>query len=241
MQREVDLKIIFQVLRARWIWIAVSTIALGLVFLLGSKFLLTPQYTSSIEMYVYNSNAGSQANLNINDINASQKLVTTYMVILQNPSVMDEVTKQVNEKMNLNLSASELNQYIDMTSVKGTEVLRISARTEDKVLSAAICNVIAGIAPNVLQQVIEAGSVKVIGEEAKPASSPSWPNQTQNAGLGAIIGLLLSSGILISAFLFDTTIKGEEDFREHFDIVFLGEIPHLSEKENLPMKDHEVL
>ena len=103
-------------------------------------------------------------------------------------------------------------------------MLRISAETGDPQLSAAICNELAALAPGVLEQVVKAGSVEVIGK-AQAAKAPSSPNTKRNTLLGAVLLLVLSCGATILVYLLDNTVKGEEDIRQRLDLPVLGEIP----------------
>lgn len=218
---EIDLKALVNIFRKRWAWIVTSTIAGFLILLMVSLFMLPRKYTSSVSLYVNNLTSVSlTGDVNINDINASQKLVDTYIVILQD----DDVLKQVTDQLSTPMTVSELSRALSMKSVNQTEVLQISAETVDPELSAEICNTLAEVAPSVLQRVVKAGSVEVIGS-AKAPQNASSPNVKLNSLLGALIGLALSIGASIMIYLLDNTVKGEEDLKARLDIPVLGEIP----------------
>lgn len=208
-------------LKKYWYWI-VATIVIGFVVCYAvSSYLLPKRYTSSVSIYVNNLSTTTENNdIELNNINASQKLVDTYMVILQD----DDVLLQVSEKLSKPTSVKALSSVISMNAVNGTEVLQVSATTKDPKFSAEICNVMTEVAPAVLQRVVKAGSVEVIGE-ARPAATPSAPNVQRNAVLGALLGFLLSVGILFLIFITDNTVKSEEDLKQHLDVPILGEIP----------------
>jgi capsular polysaccharide biosynthesis protein len=182
-------------------------------------------YESQIELFVNNteiksaySNSGND--LTSGDIDASQKLSRTYIVILKNPSVLAEVAKSISNSM----TVEELDAAIDMSSVESTEVVRISATTRDPALSAKICDAYAEVAPSVLQRVVKAGSVEIIGD-ATLGEEPVSPNVLRNALVGAFAALFISIIIVYIAFAFDNTIKGGFDLRQRIDIPVLGEIP----------------
>ncbi len=220
MQDTIDLKQIFFVLKKRWKWILAGILVGALVFYAVSAFLLPKKYASSVELYVYNSNVTQGNNVNINDINASQKLVNTYIVVLENTEVLSEVASRLSTPV----TVGELKAAVSMKAVNETEVLNISALTEDAALSAEICNTFAEVAPDVLKRVVKAGSVEAIGS-ARAATAPSSPNVKRNAVLGGLIGLVLAVGAALLVFLLDNTVKGEEDVRRRLDIPVLGEIP----------------
>lgn len=213
-------------LKKQWFWIVSATVLGFVICYLISGFVLPKRYTSSVSLYVNNlSGTAESGDVELNNLNASQKLADTCIVILQD----DDVLLQVSEKLSKPMSVKALDSVVSMNSVNDTEVLQISATTEDPAFSAEICNVMTQVAPSVLERVVKAGSVEVIGE-ARPAQAPSAPNVQRNAVLGAICGLLLSVGIAFLAFVTDNTVKSEEDLKQHLDVPVLGEIPSFSSR-----------
>lgn len=208
-------------LRKNWLWIFLSVLIFAVLAYSISAFVLQKKYTSDISLYVNNQSAVTEsANVDLNNINASQKLVDTYMVILQDDDVLEQVAKALSVPM----TEKALAASISMNAVNETEVLRIAATTTDPKLSAEICEKMAAVAPDVLERVVKAGSVEVIGS-AKPAKAPSSPHVEKNTVLGALLGFLLSVGILFLVFITDNTIRTEEDLKAHLDVPVLGEIP----------------
>lgn len=219
---ELDLRELFYVIRKHMKGI-LAGLAVGLICaVLISMFVLPKKYTSSVSLYVNNGQPILNNALNVNDINASQKLVGTYIVILQDEHVIEQVAEQLSRP----ISAAQLAGTISMGAVNDTEVLAISANTEDPQLSAEICNVYADIAPQVLQRVVKAGSVEVLGE-AKVPTAPSSPSVVKNGLIGALIGLALMIGWSFYREMADNTVKSEDDLRKHVDVPVLGEIPKI--------------
>lgn len=219
---ELDLRELFYVIRKHMKGI-LAGLAVGLICaVLISMFVLPKKYTSSVSLYVNNGQPVLNNALNVNDINASQKLVGTYIVILQDEHVMEQVAEQLSRPV----SAAQLTGMISMGAVNDTEILAISANTEDPQLSAEICNVFAEIAPQVLKRVVKAGSVEVLGE-AKAATSPSSPSVVKNGLIGALVGLVFMLGWSFYRELADNTIKSEDDLRKHVNVPVLGEIPKI--------------
>ncbi|QKN23682.1 MULTISPECIES: YveK family protein [Caproicibacterium] len=221
---ELDLHRILFIFRQRWKWILSGfIIGLALMFV-TSSFLIPKKYTSSVSLYVNNSQqkATSQDTVNQDDLNASQQLVNTYIVILEDDRVMQSIA----DKLSKPVSVGQMKKAVHMESANKTEVLSISAETTNPELSAEICNTIADVAPDVLKRVVKAGSVEVIGK-ATPASSPSSPNVAKQSAIGALIGLMIMIIVSLLAEVLDTTIKGEEDVKKRLNIPVLGEIPHL--------------
>jgi len=242
MHEELNLNSILFILVRRWFWILLCTIVGLVAFLLYSIHMVTPQYTSSTELYVRNAlptSVAGDGTIKGADLTAAQRLVETYIVVLQNP----EVEAQVASEMGNKITVEQLHQYISMSAVEETEVLRVTALTENPELSAEICNAVAKVAPTVLRKVVQAGTVEIISV-AKPAGAPSTPNIPRNSMLGALLGFAFALAVLFLIFILDNTIKGEEDLQRRTDIPILGEIPSLgdhSERKNNPGKRQQKL
>jgi capsular polysaccharide biosynthesis protein len=209
-----------------------------------SRFAIAPKYTSSVSLYVNNtSEAQPLSAVNINDINASQKLVNTYIVILQDNEVLGQLGQRLLEEYDVGslgeyipmkqtsgppqVDTEGLRGMVSMSSVNNTEVLKIEAETKSAELSARICTIMTEIAPAVLMRVVKAGSVEVIGS-AKPADEQSSPRVMLNSVIGLAAGMLLAAAISVLAHILDNTVKDEEGLKQRFNIPVLGEIPDFS-------------
>lgn len=222
MQDTIDVKSILRVfIKGAKVLIAFTLIGLLIMFLI-SKFVITPKYTSNVSLYVSSTSENANNALNTNDITASQKLIDTYIVILQ----QREAVKQVAEEVALTMPCTikQVQEAISMSAKSNTWVLQISAVTDDPNLSAAICNAMARVAPEILTDVVGAGSAKSIGT-AVPSATPSSPNIVTNSIFGALMGFVLATVILLVRYMTDTTVKSEEDLKNRYNVPILGEIP----------------
>ncbi len=238
---ELDLKELFGVLLKRlWIIIAVSAFGFAFSYCI-SKYVIPPQYTSSVSLYVNNINESQTIGaVNINDINASQKLVNTYIVILQDDEVLEQLGQKLLEEYPADwlgtvvplswpggapqAQTQALRGMLAMSSVNNTEVLRIEAETKNAEVSARICTIMTEIAPDVLIRVVKAGSVEVIGA-AKPAREQSSPRILLNSAIGLAVGLILAVAAVLLLHFLDNTVKDEEGLKKRYNIPVLGEIP----------------
>ncbi len=221
MQDSIDiLELISILLKRIWIIIAATLLGAAATFVFF-KFLVAPSYTAQTLLYVNNNNQSSMSNVNLNDINASQKLVNTYIVILQN----DKIIERVAQKCDLEYDElKDVSKMITMKSVNNTEVFSIQVTSKDPVLSAKMANTMAELAPTEIIRVVKAGSVEVISQ-AEPPARPSGPNSMRNSIIGGLLGLILASGFVLLFEMLDITVKGEEDLTSRYNIAVLGEIP----------------
>lgn len=219
---EISLQEIFMILWSKVLVIVLCTIVGGVAAFGMSAFVIDPTYTSRISMYVNNNANADSTVANINDINASQKLVSTYIEILKS----DNVLQKVAEVTGLPYTPTEMRKMMSASSVNGTEIFEVKVTTKDPDEAAFIANTIAELAPEEIIRVVKAGSVELI-DQAIPAKSPSSPNVILNTIIGLMLGGVLSVlGVLVAAML-DNRVKDEDDLKKHYDIPVLGAIPDL--------------
>lgn len=221
---EITLQEIFSILWGRALLIILCTLLGGVLAFGVTAFMISPEYTAKVSMYVNNSEGKQDAYMNINDINASQKLVSTYVEILKSDTVLNKVI----EVAELEYTATDIREMMSASSVNGTEIFEIKVISKDPEESALIANTIAEVGPEEIVRVVKAGSVELI-DPAKVPTNPSAPNVMLNTIIGVMLGGVLSVlGVLVCAML-DTRIKTEEDLEKVYALPILGAIPCLVE------------
>ena len=148
-QEELSLKDIFGLLISK-IWVIVIMALLGFVIAFCiSKFVMPLKYNSSVSMYVKSTQNKEDSNVNINELNASKSLVSTYIVVLKNPSVLKEVGNELINQLDTNDKLTEAKINLDVT---GAEFLAMQEGFQAKIgetlrftyfISAIVCVVIA--------------------------------------------------------------------------------------------------
>ena len=203
----------------------VRLLALGL--LIGAvagwalaSFVIPPQYATFCDLYVTNTTKSDTEAVDYNDINASQKLVSTYMVILQS----NKVTKTVLSKIDTEMTGEELLRVTTFSAVQNTEVLRINVETKDPDFSKEICDAYTETALSALDAVVGAGSVKVISEPQLP-QKPSSPSVSGFTAIGAFLGFVLVAGLCLLSMLLNKPVNNEKMLTERYSVPVLGTIP----------------
>ncbi len=206
-----------------WVILICVIVAGGIAFGISS-YIMTPIYSSSITLYVNNNMGSVGTQLNINDINASQKLVTTCIEILKSDMVLDKVIS----RLELDYTNDKLNKMISATALNNTEILKVSVVSENPKESAEIANMLAEIAPAEIIRVITAGGVQLI-DTAVVNEASVGPNVPTIICIGVLLGIMLSSvGIIIIGEL-DTRIKAVKDLKNKYEIPVLGVVPYIAE------------
>lgn len=210
--------------------ILIITILTGVLAFALTEAFMTPKYESYVTFYVNNDTKSTVNKTLGSDIQASQMLVDTYIVILKSEKVLGETVKNIEQKGLKGYSSSRLRNNIAAISVDGTEVFKIMVRDENPAASRIIANTLAEVFPVLIKEYIEASSAIVI-DSAVDGYQVS-PNLKKNIIFGMIWGFLLSYLFLFLKELFDMRIKDEDELKKFFKEPVLGVIPDVNEAKN---------
>lgn len=215
----IDLTEILSAVRQHLLELIFVTLAAALVGFTASKFLMNPKYDSSALMIV-NTRQDVNANVTSDQINSATMLVSTYSIIIKS----DTVLQQVIDNLGLNLTYAKLNKRVTVAAVDDTQVMKITVQSDSPEWARQVCEQIITVAPDVIKEAIEAGSVKVISNPSL-ATEPVSPNIMKNTMLAAAVGFVLVIGIIVLQVLLDNKINTEEDVTKYLDMTVLGVIP----------------
>lgn len=215
----IDLTEILSAVRQHLLELIFVTLVAALVGFTASKFLMNQKYDSSALMIV---NTGQDVNANVtsDQINSATKLVSTYSIIIKS----DTVLQQVIDNLGLNLTYAQLNKRVTVAAVDDTQVMKITVQSDSPEWARQVCEQIITVAPDVIKEAVEAGSVKVISNPSL-ATEPVSPNIKKNTMLAAAVGFVLVIGIIVLQVLLDNKINTEEDVTKYLDMTVLGVIP----------------
>jgi capsular polysaccharide biosynthesis protein len=240
----IDLEAVAKALLRKWpLYIVCFILGAALLFVI-SNYIIPKKYEASVQFYVNStqlssgaaSAAGSDGEVNSQQIDSSRKLANTYIVILQNPGVR----QQVADRLEGSATAGDIASSVTMAPVQDTEVIQITARTNNADMSMAICDAYAATAPEVLERVVQGGSVEII-DATTYSYDPVYPNVMQFTALGGLGAVALALIIVYLMFALDKTVKNRDEISQHLDTIILGEIPSFgkSESAKYAKKNHD--
>lgn len=232
MKKEISLNDLFKaMLKKAWLLI-IFTVVFATVAYTYSAYFMTPKYTSVTEIYVYNPKAGT--NVSQSDLNLSQSLLKTYIRILTGNNVTGEVADSLNELRGTEgyeflrdskYTMGTIKSMISASAIDDTEIISVkitSASPEEAYL--VNCLLLKELTPET-KRIVKAGAVESIYEPTLPAS-PSSPNISRNTVIGALLGFVIASAIIILLFMLDSAVRDEKDLSDTFnEITILGVIP----------------
>ena len=206
-----------------------ATIICALVGFILSEFVIPPTYSASADMLVNNNQDTKDiSTVTSQDLVASNNLVGTYAVILKSHNILEKViTDQV-----LNLDYDELTKKINVEAVDDTQVMRITVKYGDAKTALDIVNEIVDLAPDVIMDTVNAGSVKTV-DSPWTTGLPVAPSVLKWTAVAGLLGLLFMIMIIVIRDMMNDTFKTEDDIRQILDLTILGIIPLEDESADL--------
>lgn len=224
---EIDLSALFKVLWNRiWAIVIVAVIG-GAAAFCFAKFAISPQYQSSVMMYVNNRGVSGTTTYQISttELSAAKSLVNTYLVVLNSRTCLNEVS----EKSGVGYSYNKLSSMVSASSVNDTEIFRITVTSTSAEEAQLIANTIAEVLPDKISDVVEGSNVKVV-DYAPLLPNKTYPSNTRFTVIGLLIGALLAVAVIVVLQFMDDLIHGEEYLTNTFEgIPVLASIPDLME------------
>ena len=128
-----------------WMAILVSGLVMAVLAFFITTFFMTPKYRASVTVYVNNSlGYHSVTEVSSQGLATAQRLVNTYVNILQS----DTVLKDVIQKGDLDCSPQAVRAIMSASQVGNTEMFTVTITHTDPEMAAKIANTIAEVAPN---------------------------------------------------------------------------------------------
>ena len=218
---EIDIMQIIRMLLSK-IWIViVAGVATAIVAFGITEIAITPQYQSSIKLYIINRQNGTTTTLS--DIQSSTQLVKDYKVLVTSLPVVEQVVKQ----LDLDISPDALVGKISCEIETDSRVLQVTVTDTDP----QIVDAIADVSAKQITSVMQIEGVNVI-EYGRVANAPSSPNVKKNTMLGAIAGIVIAIAVLVVNFILDDRIKTSDDVEKYLGITNLSLIPLTEEEYN---------
>ena len=219
---EIDLKETLRLILKRAWLIVLCAVIVGASVLVYTVNFVTPQYQSSVTIYVNNNSEKETSYVSSSDLAVALKLVSTYVNIIQSNTVLDKVITEAG----MLLSADQVRKMISAEGIGETEMFRVTVTTPDPQMSVDLANAIAKVAPGVISEIIEGSSAKII-DYARLPKGPSSPNYVLSAVLGALAGAVLAIAVVLIQNATDPCVHNEEELEKICAVPVLGLIPDL--------------
>jgi len=184
-----------------------------------SRYLIRPSYTASVQMFITPDDSTNSDDLN--KLNYVQKLVNTYVNLLQTK----EFYNQVIDETDLDYTYEKLEKMTNIQSINNTEIFQISVTSYDPSHSFKLVEAMQNIAPELINEIKGTAAISVIDPVVLP-KKPSSPSIVTNTIIGSMLGFILSVLTLYLGMMVNVNIKNQDDLVERYSIPLLGVIPN---------------
>lgn len=138
-------------------------IILPLLFLIISAivtfFVLSPKYQANTQILV-NQTKGDNPQFMAQEVQSNIQLVNTYKEIVKSPRILDEVSKDLNDKY----SPSKLSSMLTITNQENTQLINIQVKSGHKQDSEKIANSFAKVTSKQIPKIMSVDNVSILSK-----------------------------------------------------------------------------
>lgn len=214
---EIDLKEVFLELVSQWVKILIIAILMAAVFFTYSRFLITPQYTSTSILYVLTK---STSITSLTDLQIGTNLTNDYTQVVAGRPVLEQVI----ENLGLELTYEDLQEKVSLNNPEDSRLLEITVEDPDPEMAKTIADEIAAVAADYISEKMDQDPPEII-QYGYIAEEPSVPNLKKNTAVGGLIGAVLAIVVVIISYLMNDSIMTPDDMEKKIGLQVLGTLP----------------
>ena len=202
------------------LFVTLLFLSVGIIYTLVIK---TPLYKGDTTLILVkqDSNYGQESSSQTqSDILLNQKLVTTYSELIKSKRVLNQVISI----LELECTNYELSQKINVSSVKDTEIIKISVSDEVPKEASRIANTLADVFKYEVMDIYDLQNVTII-DKAEVQEKPYNIEIVKSAIIFFSLGFMLSVGVIFVIYYFDTSIKSSEEIESRLGVPVIGNVP----------------
>ena len=197
-----------------------------LMFFYAQKF-VKPVYEANALLYVNNStfSLSSAVKISTGELSAASDLVDTYVAIMQSRANMELVI----EESGVPYTYEQLREMVTAKAVNSTGLFQVVVRASNPEEARTLANTIARILPDKISDIVANSSVEIVDYAVTPHSRVS-PSYFKYTAIGLMLGVILSSAVVLTISYFDDVIHDEDYLIETYNAPILATIPDLMAK-----------
>lgn len=223
----INIKDLINLLLKNLIAILVAAIVCGVGAFIYCKNFADEKYMSKGSILVTSTSISDSDRVDNGQVAASINLLSTIKDLLVTPGIYEQVADELDNKYTAGqlMGAAKINTTDDKTLI-----VEISFTLGNKADAEKVTNTFLNATPGYISSYID-GSRTSVTSPAKVAVKTA-PRTMQITFMFAFLGAALCYAIFFIISIFNSTIKSEEDFSEHYDIPVLGNIPDIAAPTN---------
>jgi capsular polysaccharide biosynthesis protein len=207
--KEINVKAQIAIIKSRvWVLIIITilTTSLGII---KNEFFTTPIFETSTRLI----------------ISADSEYMKTLIVLVKDPAVLEKVRNE----LGVDRLPEQLMQQINVGSIEGSQVIKISVIDRDPTMAAEIANTTARIYKSELPKIVGFNEVKLL-TEAKVNSYPINSDETRTIIMAIVVGVILGVGLIYLLYALDDSITSNDEIEELVGLTVLGTVSKMNTK-----------
>lgn len=217
---EIDLLEVFYLLKRKLLIIIASTLICAVGAGLICEYVIVPKYQSTTKLYILNTTSSSLASLSLSDLQVGASLTNDYMELIQSRPAVEEVINT----LHLDMIYEQMLGKMTIENKANTRILSITIEDEDPYRAKQIADAFADVAIKRLSEVMSIQEPHLV-EEGHVSEFSINQNLLKYLAIGALIGMLLSIGVILMRYLLDDSIHSAEDIEKYLGLNTLAMIP----------------
>ena len=216
---EINIKDFFSYLKHYiWAFVVCIILAVGAVLVYDNMF-KEPIYKAQTTVVIAKSDGVTDSATTLSDVNASQKLVSTYGEIAKSELVLNRVI----ENLALRDTIKELSKKLTVRPVDETSILSITVADPKPQLSATIANEIAIVFSEEVKNIYKIENVTQLSVAIAP-TAPANDTTTRDLILAVVVAIFAVTGFAFLRFYLDDTVKQNDDIEKIIGLPVAGHV-----------------
>ena len=214
----IDLKDLFDYYKSKLGVVILFVVLVGILGCLYGLFIQKPMYKSSTSIVLI-SEAKDNSQLTYNDVSVNQNLVSTYSEIVKSKRVLSQVINN----LNLNYTYGTLSNNIEVSSVTGTQIIKITVTDENSKTAMKVANEIGKVFAKEIPELYNISNVNILDTAEQPSSAYNV-NITKQSAISLLAGLVLGLGVVFVMYYFDRSVKNSSQIEDKLKLPVLATV-----------------
>lgn len=214
----IDLKDLFDYYKSKLGVVILFVALVGILGCLYGLFIQKPMYKSTTSIVLI-SEAKDNSQLTYNDVSVNQNLVSTYSEIVKSKRVLGQVINN----LNLNYTYGALSDNIEVSSVTGTQIIKITVTDENSKTAMKVANEIGKVFAKEIPELYNISNVNIL-DTAEVAPSAYNVNITKQSAIFLLAGLVLGLGVVFVMYYFDRSVKNASQIEDKLKLPVLATV-----------------
>ena len=214
----IDLKDLFDYYKSKLGVVILFVVLVGILGCLYGLFIQKPMYKSSTSIVLI-SEAKDNSQLTYNDVSVNQNLVSTYSEIVKSKRVLSQVINN----LNLDDSHGALSNNIEVSSVTGTQIIKITVTDENSKTAMKVANEIGKVFAKEIPELYNISNVNILDTAEQPSSAYNV-NISKQSAISLLAGLVLGLGIVFVMYYFDRSVKNASQIEDKLKLPVLATV-----------------